>query len=119
MKQAKQTVSNCSWACLEAIVQAAFVLLALDNQGKPLHERDVQKIIDEQHGVFTTWKESHHKKRIKKHFDFLKDSNVDPNWKVSEDVVKTMQEIWEKNGFLETHLIFDEKISSSLQNPGY
>ena len=44
---------------------------------------------------------------------------MDPNWKVSEDVVKKMQEIWEKNGFLETHLIFDEKISSSLQNPGY
>ena len=97
IKQPLQVVNNCSWACLEGIIQPAFVLLALDKIEGPLSKSNVQKIIDEQHKIFIQWKEFHHEWRVVELHTIVKDIN-DPNLKVSEHVAAKVQKIWKDLG---------------------
>ena len=86
-------VANCSWASLEAIIQPAFALLALDKVQHPL-EADIQKILNEQHDVFTKWKELHHAWRITEHHKMLKDTSLISSVSVSHDVVAKIERFW-------------------------
>ena len=101
MYQPLQTIGNCSWKSLEAAVQAALTFLALDSESRyPLTESEIEVVMDQQHKLFTQWKEEHQKWRIEKHHSRLKKLKdiFDPDWKISEITLERICSRWEEYG---------------------